>query len=128
MPYFYLIFYFKFLITMLKRNLTGIYLTGCVAVTPLLLNLLTNNWLISFILTMTVIPSYAIAYISINIILAVLRIGQFVGRHFSILSVKSKSFINFKFIERISLSGLKKQNAKQREPSGNTQQLEPGLV
>jgi hypothetical protein len=113
---------------MLKRNLTGIYLTGCVAVTPLLLNLLTNNWLISFILTMTVIPSYAIAYISINIILAVLRIGQFVGRHFSILSVKSKSFINFKFIERISLSGLKKQNAKQREPSGNTQQLEPGLV
>jgi hypothetical protein len=110
---------------MLKRNLTGIYLVGCIAVTPLLLNLIINNWLISFILTLTVIPSYAIAYTAINIILVLLRMGQFMGRLFSILRMK---FVNFKFTENDSFSNLKKQNSEQKDCSANNQQLEPGLV
>jgi hypothetical protein len=108
-----------------KRNFTGIYLTGCIAVTPLLLNLLISNWLISFILTMTVIPSYVIAYIAINIILVILRMGQFIGGIFSILRIK---FVNFKYTEDASFSNLKKQNSEQKDCTVNNQQLEPGLV
>jgi hypothetical protein len=68
---------------MLKRNLTGIFLLGCIVITPFIIHLFISNWMVSLILTMTVVPSYLIAYTFVTFLLYVLRIGQGIRRYFT---------------------------------------------
>ena len=68
---------------MLKRNLTGIYLMVCFAATPFILHLFISNWIVSLLLTMTIVPSYLIAYTFVTVLLFVLRISQYVSRYFA---------------------------------------------
>ena len=68
---------------MLKRNLTGIYLLVCVIATPFIIHLFISNWIVSLLLTMTVVPSYLIAYTFTTVLLVILRVGQRIRRYFT---------------------------------------------
>jgi hypothetical protein len=93
---------------MLKRNLTSIYLLFCIIITPLILNLFIHNWSISLFLTVTVVPSYIIAYIVIVVLLFVLRTGQIIKRQLVIILKKLKSFINSKLADHHFFFGFEK--------------------
>jgi hypothetical protein len=98
---------------MLKRNLTGIYLMVCFAATPFILHSFISNWIGSLLLTMTIVPSYLIAYTFATVLLFVLRTGQHIRRFFAIHrternpSIDSKEpIIDSKLIEPHSMFGF----------------------
>ncbi|SRR5260221_5542392 len=98
---------------MLKRNLTGIYLLVCFAATPFILHSFISNWIVSLLLTMTIVPSYLIAYTFATVLLFVLRTGQYIRRFFAIhraernQSIDSKEpIIDSKLIEPHSMFGF----------------------
>lgn len=68
---------------MLKRNLTGIYLLVCFIATPFIIHSFIGNWIVSLVLTMTVVPSYLIAYTFATVLLFVLRVSQYVSGYFA---------------------------------------------
>lgn len=107
---------------MLKRNLTGIYLMICFAATPFIIHLFISNWIVSLLLTMTIVPSYLIAYTFATVLLFVLRTGQYIRRFFAIHqtqrnpSINSKEpTIDSKLIEPHSMFGFERIKFQRKE-------------
>ena len=107
---------------MLKRNLTGIYLLVCVIATPFIIHLFISNWTVSLLLTMTVVPSYLIAYTFVTVLLVVLRIGQGIRRYFTThrtlkepLSDSKEPPIDSKLIEPHSVFGFERVKFRTKE-------------